>query len=139
MRETPELWTYERQAAAEGFATCGASLLAAEAGEAAGEAYRRAGDQRSATAQLRRTAELRSACQGAVTPGLARLDAPTPLTKRELEIALLAAKGLPSKDIAAQLYLSVRTVDNHLARIYDKLGVSGRAALTDALKASALT
>jgi len=126
-------------AAAEAFASCGASLLAAEAGEAAGDAYRRAGDQRAATAQLRRTAEVRSGCQGAITPGLARIDAPTPLTKRELEIARLAAKGLASKDIAAQLYLSVRTVDNHLARIYDKLGVSGRAALTDALKASALT
>jgi len=74
-----------------------------------------------------------------VTPGLGRIDSPTPLTKRELEIALLAAKGLASKDIAAQLFVSVRTVDNHLARIYDKLGVSGRAALADALEASALT
>ena len=126
-------------AAAEAFAACGASLLAAEAGEAAAEGYRRVGDARAATAQQHRTAELRAACDGAVTPGLGRIDSPTPLTKRELEIALLAAKGLASKDIAAQLFVSVRTVDNHLARIYDKLGVSGRAALADALKASALT
>ncbi len=126
-------------AASEAFADCGASLLAAEAGEASAEAYRRAGDARAATAQQHRTAELRAACDGAVTPGLGRIDSPTPLTKRELEIALLAAKGLASKDIAAQLFVSVRTVDNHLARIYDKLGVSGRAALADALEASALT
>jgi DNA-binding CsgD family transcriptional regulator len=52
-----------------------------------------------------------------------------PLTDREREIALLAAAGHPSRAIAERLYLSVRTVDNHLARIYDKLGVSSRADL----------
>ena len=36
--------------------------------------------------------------------------------------------------IAERLYLSVRTVDNHLGRVYDKLGVSNRAALAVALK-----
>jgi DNA-binding CsgD family transcriptional regulator len=125
-------------AACEALAGCGAALLAAEACEGAAEEYRRAGDSRTATAQLRRAAELRSACDGAATPGLARAEGPSPLTKREAEIALLAAKGLASKDIATQLFVSVRTVDNHLARIYDKLGVAGRAGLSDALKASDL-
>jgi DNA-binding CsgD family transcriptional regulator len=56
-----------------------------------------------------------------------------PLTNREREIALLAADGLPSRVIAERLYLSVRTVDNHLARIYTKLGVTGRSQLPGVL------
>ena len=56
-----------------------------------------------------------------------------PLTNREREIALLAADGLASRVIAERLYLSVRTVDNHLARIYTKLGVTNRSELAAAL------
>jgi DNA-binding CsgD family transcriptional regulator len=56
-----------------------------------------------------------------------------PLTNREREIAQLAAAGHPSRVIAERLYLSARTVDNHLSRIYDKLGVSGRVELASAL------
>ncbi len=123
-------------AACDELAASGASLLAAEACEAAADEYRRRGDGRAATARLRRASELRADCVGAATPGLARAPGPTPLTRRESEIALLAAKGRSSKDIAAQLFVSVRTVDNHLARIYDKLGVAGRAGLADALKMS---
>ena len=48
-------------------------------------------------------------------------------------MALLAARGLATKDIAARLSLSPRTVDTHLDRIYRKLGVAGRAELSDAL------
>jgi DNA-binding CsgD family transcriptional regulator len=51
------------------------------------------------------------------------------LTRREREIARLASAGDTSADIARQLFVSVRTVDNHLGRIYRKLGVSGRIAL----------
>jgi DNA-binding CsgD family transcriptional regulator len=54
---------------------------------------------------------------------------PVPLTSREREIARLAADGLPSKVIAERLFLSVRTVENHLGRIYTKLGVTNRAGL----------
>ena len=39
-------------------------------------------------------------------------------------MATLAAQGESSKDIAERLYLSVRTVDNHLQNVYSKLGVS---------------
>ncbi len=49
------------------------------------------------------------------------------LTHREREIAMLAADGLSSRAIAERLYVSVRTVDNHLGRIYTKLGVSSQA------------
>jgi DNA-binding CsgD family transcriptional regulator len=52
-----------------------------------------------------------------------------PLSAREREVALLAAGGLTSKEIAEKLFLSSRTVENHLQRVYVKLGVTGRAEL----------
>ncbi|KRB80020.1 hypothetical protein ASE01_00465 [Nocardioides sp. Root190] len=51
------------------------------------------------------------------------------LTDREWEVVDLACDRLSSREIAERLVLSVRTVDNHLARIYRKLGVSGRTEL----------
>ncbi len=48
------------------------------------------------------------------------------LTEREREILNLLAQGLSNKLIAAQLYLSVRTVEGHLATIYARLGVHSR-------------
>jgi NarL family two-component system response regulator LiaR len=57
------------------------------------------------------------------------------LSERELEVLKLAAKGMSNKEIAAQLALSVRTVQSHLGRIFDKLGVSSRTeAVLRALK-----
>jgi DNA-binding CsgD family transcriptional regulator len=52
------------------------------------------------------------------------------LTDREREIAELAAAGKRSREIADQLFLSARTVDSHLNRIYRKLDISSRAALS---------
>ncbi len=48
------------------------------------------------------------------------------LSPREQEVLEYAAKGLRNKDIAAKLYMSVRTVEGHLSNIYDKLHVSSR-------------
>jgi DNA-binding CsgD family transcriptional regulator len=48
------------------------------------------------------------------------------LTKRELEVLSLVIEGMSSKDVADALYVSKRTVDFHLANIYDKLQVSNR-------------
>lgn len=53
-----------------------------------------------------------------------------PLTERELEIARLVAAGQMSKEIAAQLNLSVRTVEKHRANIMEKVGVREVASLT---------
>jgi DNA-binding CsgD family transcriptional regulator len=108
-------------------------LLAAEAASGAAEAFSRAGDQRAAMAALRRSIALTAACEGAATPGLVRAAATVPLSGREREIAMLAAAGLASKDIAGRLFLSVRTVNNHLQHAYTKLGVSSRADLAQAL------
>ena len=54
----------------------------------------------------------------------------TALSSREREVAGLVAAGKTNKHIAAALYLSEKTIESHLARIYDKLGVHSRAALT---------
>jgi DNA-binding CsgD family transcriptional regulator len=51
------------------------------------------------------------------------------LTPQELQIVRLAAQGLSNKDIAAQLFLSSRTVGHHLYKAYPKLGVMSRAEL----------
>ena len=51
------------------------------------------------------------------------------LSKRELEVALLVAEGLTTEEIGARLHIRPRTVSTHLGRIYERLGLSGRAAL----------
>jgi DNA-binding CsgD family transcriptional regulator len=53
------------------------------------------------------------------------------LTPQELQIVRLAAQGLSNKDIAAQLFLSARTVGHHLYKAYPKLGVASRGELAD--------
>jgi DNA-binding CsgD family transcriptional regulator len=119
---------------ADRFEALGAVLLAAEAAASGADAWRRKGEQRPAAALDVHADELAARCEGARTPALARAQSVVPLTEREREIAVLAASGQPSRVIAERLYLSVRTVDNHLGRIYDKLGVSSRAALAAALE-----
>lgn len=52
---------------------------------------------------------------------------PADLSAREVDVLRLAARGLSNKQIAAQLSLSDRTVGNHLARVYDKIGNRTRA------------
>ncbi len=52
------------------------------------------------------------------------------LSNREREVAAMVATGRTNKDIAAALFLSEKTIESHLARIYTKLDVHSRAALT---------
>ncbi len=51
---------------------------------------------------------------------------PIKLTKREIEVLTLVIEGKSSKEVADMLYVSKRTVDFHLANIYDKLQVTNR-------------
>jgi DNA-binding CsgD family transcriptional regulator len=55
------------------------------------------------------------------------------LSPQELQIAQLAAEGLSNREIGERLYLSHRTVESHLYRLFPKLGVTSRAQLRDAL------
>ncbi|WP_242909157.1 helix-turn-helix transcriptional regulator [Actinomadura terrae] len=52
------------------------------------------------------------------------------LTPQELQVVRLAAEGTSSRDIAAQLFLSPRTVEYHLYKAYPKLGISSRKELS---------
>jgi DNA-binding CsgD family transcriptional regulator len=110
----------------------GADLFAAEAASAAAGALHREGLRRQAQAAASRAEQLAERCEGARTP-LSGAPAAAPLTARQREIAVLAAAGNTSKDIAGRLQLSVRTVENHLQNAYAKLGVTTRAGLAGAL------
>jgi DNA-binding NarL/FixJ family response regulator len=71
----------------------------------------------------------------ALTPTLANFfidadrTAPTRLTPRELDVLERVTEGDKDKEIAERLYISIKTVQNHLASIRDKLGVDNRAKL----------
>ena len=57
------------------------------------------------------------------------------LTASELRIAEMAASGLTNQQVAEALFVTSKTVENHLGRIYQKLGIHSRDAITDALRA----
>jgi DNA-binding NarL/FixJ family response regulator len=118
--------------AAERFAEMTAWWMAAEAAAAAGRVFEKGGDSRAAKAAERAATGYLSHCEGARS-SLPSPDEHSVLTKRELEIATLAASGHSNKDIAASTYLSQRTVENHLYHAYTKLGVADRADLAAAL------
>ena len=123
------------EAAGLAFETIGASLLAAEAYLAAAAGYRSEGLARPASAMTRRAGELAAQCGDIRTPGLSFGTDREQLTRREREVASMAAAGASSREIAAKLVLSVRTVDNHLQNAYSKLGVTSRDELARVLGA----
>ena len=59
---------------------------------------------------------------------------PTPLTPQELQVAGLVATGRANKEIAELLFVSPRTVESHLGRIFRKLDISSRTELAGALR-----
>jgi DNA-binding NarL/FixJ family response regulator len=97
-------------------------------------------ESREIVRAVRSTAAGQSAIDPAIAPRLlARLSRPAAgsdtLTERELEVLRRAAHGLTNKQIGAELQISDRTVQNHLANIYAKLAVASRTeAVTAALQ-----
>ncbi|GLW08188.1 hypothetical protein Misp01_33180 [Microtetraspora sp. NBRC 13810] len=100
------------------------------------------GDARGARRELGLARELFTGCGAPWLAGLVareqrrtgarqirRRPAAEPLSGREREIAELVAQGMTNRQIADRLYLSPRTVETHLARAYQRLGVHTRAAL----------
>jgi DNA-binding CsgD family transcriptional regulator len=122
---------------AERFADMDALLVAAEAADAAAAAFREAGRAASARSASARAALWLESCEGARPPTLGAGQEATELTPREREVAMLAAGGLSSREIAERLVVSVRTVDNHLQRVYRKLGVTRRDELPKVLTGAA--
>ena len=118
---------------AAAFHTQGRDLEARETAAQAVGAALRSGDRPGVRAARRAESELSLLAPGAVTPMLALAPAPQ-LTAREREVSLLAAGSATSQAIAAELGISVRTVDNLLSRSYLKLGVSSRDELGDVLR-----
>jgi DNA-binding CsgD family transcriptional regulator len=121
------------QEVATAFGALGADLLAADAWADAAVAWTRNGSVRNAAAATRAALDGAKACQGASTPSLRSISARARLTPAEHETAVLAAAGQSNKDIADELVLSVRSVENRLQRVYEKLGITSRAALPHAL------
>jgi DNA-binding CsgD family transcriptional regulator/tetratricopeptide (TPR) repeat protein len=111
------------------FATCGAFGLASEAAMSAATAFRDAGLSRAASAIGRQANEWRDRGGGTTAPGSAAGPEVLRLTRREREVAALAAGELSSAEIAARLHLSVRTVESHLYAAFAKLGVTNRDEL----------
>ncbi len=99
-----------------------------------GEALREAGDEAGATAAFAAAVELfdqiGARLDARLALGDARGELPAGLTEREVEVLRLVAAGLTNNEIAAELFLSTKTVSRHLSNIFTKIGVSSRAGAT---------
>ena len=110
-----------------------------------GERLRRMGQRRGARDELRAALELferlgadwwADRCRRELAASGARLrkrDATTrdELTPQELQVALQVARGLTNREIARTLFLSPKTIEFHLTRIYRKLDLNARSELVD--------
>ncbi len=114
-----------------------------------GEALRRGGQRVAARQPLRQAVELAGACGSTLLAEQARAELLVAgarprrlqfsgvgaLTPGELRVASMAAAGRSNREIATDLCITVRTVENHLARTYRKLGIGSRSQLAAALAA----
>jgi DNA-binding NarL/FixJ family response regulator len=120
----------------------GAQILAAVdvyVGLTTDRADREASSETAAAVELRGLASEGALDEGVVEAVLAaaghgeppakpRRQHPAGLSDREVEVLHLAARGLTTKSIAAELYISPKTADHHIQHVYTKIGVSTRAA-----------
>ncbi|HLU33017.1 MAG TPA: helix-turn-helix transcriptional regulator [Natronosporangium sp.] len=108
-----------------------AAELPWEASRLAGQAAIRTADQAAARRLLERARELTAAdLEAANRPETSHGG----LSEREREVARLVLDGRTYREIGAQLYLSPKTVEHHVARVRTKLGATSRAELVAALR-----
>ncbi len=131
----------------ESLATDGLDQMAIERGRtllALGATLRRANRRRSARAALDECCAILTAAGCAPLAERARVEragvsgrvaSPTELSGMERRVAELAASGRTNREIADELFLSVRTVESHLSSTYRKLDVRSRTELLTALAA----
>lgn len=125
-------------ATADAFEKLTAYQLAAEAFAEAANLANRSGNPRAATRMAHRANAMLAMGErnGAKTTSTVSANiTQVPLSRRERDVAVLAAKGLQANVIGERLYISGRTVESHIARIYTKLGVTKRAELAEAINA----
>lgn len=117
------------------YAELGMIHQAAEVVDTAAARFLAAGDRRLAGRATSERDRLLALCDTGPFRWWASAASSSPLSEREQQVATLAATGLTNREIAARLVLSVRTVENHLQRIYVKTGLTKRADLADWLAA----
>ncbi len=64
-----------------------------------------------------------------ITVGRPGSRSPLELTDRERDVAVLVAKGMTNREVAAELYVSPKAIDYHLGHIFGKLGITSRRDL----------
>ena len=101
-----------------------------KARQALGPARARAAEERGAAMSLATAAEYALMLTAPGPQQAAAAPGPGKLSARERELVTLVAQGRTDAQIAAQLYISIRTVRSHLDRIRDKTGCRRRADLT---------
>src|SRR5271156_3334443 len=114
--------------AAARFADLGAVALAADAASQAARVHARTGHRGKEVESSTRAYALASQCE-LRTPAVEAAARPLPISGREREIAMLVAAGLSNREVADRLFVSVRTVEGHLYRIFAKLGIDDRDQL----------
>jgi DNA-binding CsgD family transcriptional regulator len=119
--------------AASFFANISLSLMAAELWAAASTAYGREGLPARSTKAAKRSHETAGLCEGVKIRPASWPEEVEPLSRRQREVALLAAQGATNVEIARALSLSVRTVESHLYAAFAKLGLTARDELSAAL------
>jgi DNA-binding NarL/FixJ family response regulator/predicted ATPase len=118
--------------AASQFEACGYLAFALESAHRSAEAARRSGSRAGTAKGAEMVNRLKAA--GVMTTFSMRFSGtPEQLTAREMEIAVLAARGLSNRGLSERLYLSQRTVETHLQRVYRKIGVNDRSSLSEFL------
>ena len=119
----------------EGLASIGDLLAAGDAAAHAALAFDKQGRRGSRLTAGERAARIMRDC-GATSPAARTVSSPLPLSAREREIATLVGEGLSNKQIAEALTMSVRTVEGHIYRACNKLGLAKRGELAAVISQS---